>query len=315
MILPIFLFFVGLIIIYLGAKWTVNGSSNIALIMGIRPIIVGLTIVSIGTSLPELVVSLVAAINKSQDIALGNIIGSNIANIGLVLGLSAIIRPLKINRSTIKNEIPIMIGFSLLFYFLAFDNRISATDGFILFSGIFLFIGYCIYNARYNKERSEDVIHELEGSIKKKHSIKFELLLIVSGIIGIIVGARIMVDSAVFLARHFGMSDLFIGMTIVAIGTSLPELATSMVAAYQNKDEISVGNVIGSNIFNICMVIGIISIISPFTVERLILNREFLIMLAFSVLLYPLALHRMTLTRMKGVIFLLGYAGFIWITL
>ena len=315
MILPIFLFIIGLIIIYFGANWTVNGSSNIALIMGIRPIIVGLTIVSIGTSLPELVVSLVAAINKSKDIALGNIIGSNIANIGLVLGLSAIIRPLKINRSTIKNEIPIMIGFSLLFYFLAFDNQISATDGFILFSGIFLFIGYCIYNARYNKERSEDVIHELVDYIKKKHSMKFELLLIVSGIIGVIVGARIMVDSAVFLARHFGMSDLSIGMTIVAIGTSLPELATSMVAAYQKKDEISVGNVIGSNIFNICMVIGIISIISPFTVGRLILNREFLIMLAFSVLLYPFALHRMTLTRTKGVIFLAGYAGFIWISL
>ena len=315
MILSIFLFILGLIIIYLGAKWTVNGSSNIALIMGIRPIIVGLTIVSIGTSLPEFVVSIVAAINKSKDIALGNIIGSNIANIGLVLGLSAIIRPLKINRSTIKNEIPIMIGVSLLFYFLAFDNRISAVDGFILFIGIILFIGYCIHDARYNKERSEDIIHDLESPVKKKHSIKFEMLLTAFGIIGIIAGAKIMVDSAIFLARSYGMSELFIGMTIVAIGTSLPELATSMVASYQNKDEISVGNVIGSNIFNICMVIGIVSMVSPFTVEQLVLNREFLIMVAFSILLYLLVLHRMTLTRTKGVIFLSGYAGFIWITI
>lgn len=315
MTLSIFLLVVGILILYLGANWTVEGSSNIAMSLGIRPIIIGLTIVSIGTSLPELVVSVVAAINKSKDIALGNIIGSNIANIGLVLGLSAMIKPLKISRSTIKKEIPIMIGVSLLFYLLAFDKKISVVDGFILFIGIILFIIYCIYNAKHNKEQPEGIIQDLESSLGKKYSLAHELLITTAGLIGIILGAKLMVDSAVFLARSFGLSELFIGMTIVAVGTSLPELATSMAAAYKGKMEISVGNVIGSNIFNICMVIGLVSMISPFIVDQLILNREFLIMLAFSILLLPLAIHKMTLTRTKGALLFLGYGWFIWFTI
>ncbi len=315
MTLSIFLLIAGIFILYFGANWTVKGSSNIAMFLGIRPIIIGLTIVSIGTSLPELVVSVVAAINKSKDIALGNIIGSNIANIGLVLGLSAMIKSLKISRSTIKKEIPIMIGVSLSLYLLAFDKKISAVDGFILFIGIVLFIIYCIYDAKHNKEQSEGITQDLESSSKKKYSLAYELLITTVGLIGIVLGAKLMVDSAVFLARTLGLSELFIGMTIVAVGTSLPELATSMVAAYKGKMEISVGNVIGSNIFNICMVIGLVSMVSPFIVDQLILNREFLIMLAFSILLLPLAMHKMTLTRTKGVLFFLGYGWFIWFTI
>ncbi len=315
MTLSIFQFTAGIVILYLGAEWTVKGSSNIAMFLGIRPIIIGLTIVSIGTSLPELVVSVVAAINKSKDIALGNIIGSNIANIGLVLGLSAIIKPLKISTPTIKKEIPIMIGVSLLLYVLAMDNKISQMDGIILFIGIVLFIVYCVYDARHSNESGEGIAGDLNSIAKKKRSVRYELLITFVGLIGIVLGAKLMVDSAVFIARTFGLSELFIGMTIVAIGTSLPELATSMVAAYEGKMEISVGNVIGSNIFNICMVIGLVSIISPFDVDRLTLNREFLIMLAFSILVLPLAIHNKTLTRTKGMLFFFGYGWFIWFTI
>ena len=315
MALSIFLLIAGIFILFFGAEWTVKGSSNIAMFLGIRPIIIGLTIVSIGTSLPELVVSVVAAINKSKDIALGNIIGSNIANIGLVLGLSAMIKPLQISLSTIKKAIPIMIGVSLLLYFLAFDKLISPVDGFILFVGIVLFIFYCIYDAKHNTEQSKDINQDDESSEKKKYSLAHELLITIVGLVEIVLGAKLMVDSAIFIARILGLSELFIGMTIVAVGTSLPELATSMVAAYKGKMEISVGNVIGSNIFNICMVIGLVSMISPFRVDQLILNREFLIMLAFSILVLPLAMHGKTLTRAKGTLFFLGYGCFIWFTL
>ncbi|HJN01906.1 MAG: calcium/sodium antiporter [Nitrospinota bacterium] len=315
MFLSIFLFIAGIVILYFGAIWTVKGSSNIAIFLGIRPIIIGLTIVSIGTSLPELVVSVVAAINKSKDIALGNIIGSNIANIGLVLALSAIIKPLKISASTIKKEIPIMIGVSVLLYVLAMDKNINRMDGIILFIGIVLFIIYCIFDAKHSHESGESIAGDVESIGKKEYSISYELLITSAGLIGIVLGAKLMVDSAILVARTLGLSELFIGMTIVAVGTSLPELATSMVAAYKGKVEISVGNVIGSNIFNICMVIGLVSIISPFTVDQLILNREFLIMLAFSILLLLLAMHKMTLTRTKGVLFFLGYGWFIWVTI
>jgi len=315
MTFSIFLFVAGILILYFGAEWTVKGSSNIAMFLGIRPIIIGLTIVSIGTSLPELVVSVVAAINKSKDIALGNIIGSNIANIGLVLGLSAIIKPLKISTPTIKKEIPIMIGVSLLLYVLAMDRNISQMDGIILFIGIVFFIIYCVYDAKHSNESEKGNAVDLDSTGKKEHSVPHELLITTAGLIGIVLGAKLMVDSAVFIARTFGLSELFIGMTIVAVGTSLPELATSMVAAYKDKMEISVGNVIGSNIFNICMVIGLVSIVSPFDVDQVTLNREFLIMLAFSILVLPLAMHDKTLTRAKGVLFFLGYGGFIWFTI
>jgi cation:H+ antiporter len=195
------------------------------------------------------------------------------------------------------------------------DKNISQIDGIILLIGIVLFIFYCIVDAKHSNESGEGTAGDLDSTDKKEHSIPYELLITTAGLVGIVLGAKLMVDSAVFIARTFGLSELFIGMTIVAVGTSLPELATSMVAAFKGKMEISVGNVIGSNIFNICMVIGLVSIISPFVVDQLILNREFLIMLAFSVLVLPLAMHNKTLTRTKGVLFFFGYGWFIWFTI
>ena len=208
-----------------------------------------------------------------------------------------------------------MIGVSVLLYVLAMDKNINQMDGIILFIGIVLFIIYCVFDAKHSHESGEGIAGDFESIGKKEYSISYELLITSAGLIGIVLGAKLMVDSAILVARTLGLSELFIGMTIVAVGTSLPELATSMVAAYKGKMEISVGNVIGSNIFNICMVIGLVSIISPFTVDQLILNREFLIMLAFSILLLLLAKHKMTLTRTKGVLFFLGYGWFIWVTI
>jgi cation:H+ antiporter len=217
------------------------------------------------------------------------------------------------NETTIKKEIPIMVGTSVLFYLLALDKQISALDGFILIVGIILFLVYCFYVARYDKEQAKGLTQEYHIPTNKKHSVKYEVFLTMSGIIGIILGARLMVDSAISIARGFGLSELFIGMTIVAVGTSVPELATSMVAAFQKKDEISVGNVVGSNIFNIGMVVGIIAMISPFSVEEITLKREFLIMLAFSVALFLMVLQKPLLTRTRGLFLLIGYSIFIWL--
>ncbi len=313
MIKDILLFGSGLVILFYGARWLVNGASNIAIYWGIRPIIVGLTIVSFGTSLPELVVSIIAALKGAKDIALGNIIGSNIANIGLVLGLSAIIRPLHIKNQTIKKDIPIMIAVSLLLYYLAGDLIIDFFDGIILFAGIILFVTYCVYNARTDKESSKETLEDIKHCLNHNHnlSVRYELVMTIIGIGGVILGADIMVRAASSIARAVGLSELFIGMTIVAVGTSLPELATSVAAAYLKKMEISVGNVIGSNIFNICMVIGMVSIVSPLHIERLVLQREMIIMLLFSLVIFPLMLPRRLLTRTNGVFLVIGYIVFI----
>jgi len=312
MLLHIIIFLIGLTALYFGSEWLVKGSSRLAKSLHIRPIIIGVTIVAFASSAPEAVVSLVAALKKNSDIALGNILGSVIANIGLVLGISAIISPLKVQLSTIRKELPIMMGATILFYLMALNLSIGFLEGLILFVGIILFITYSVYQGLREKNKNQLVEKEYERFLKGKKDkrIKFILLSLV-GLILIIGGANLLIKSAIFIAHKLGVSELIIGITLVAVGTSMPELAISAVAAYRKEADISVGNIIGSNIFNIFFVIGAVAMIHPLSIEKNVLGFEFPAMLLFSILLIWMMKTNLTLSRTEGVILLGLYILFL----
>jgi len=339
------LFIVGITGVYFGAEWLVKGSSRLSRDLGIKPIVIGLTVVAFGTSSPELAVSLTASIKGSNDIAIGNIIGSNIANIGLVLGIAAIVLPLKVERVILKRELPLMIGISAGLYFMAIDRKIGFIDGLFLFTGIILFIGYQIYSTLNSKKESrnstcnsEDVLasassvnsscqqadssspHKKTGipeSTNEEGQTKRHLLsnivYIVIGFACLLVGSHVLVKSAIFIADSFGISEMVIGMTVVAFGTSVPEMATSVVSALKKETDICVGNVIGSNIFNILMVLGSVALVRPLNVARETLFFEFPIMLLFSLALIPMIRGRLMVNRLAGIVLVSGYLAFIFI--
>ncbi len=308
----IIIFLLGLAALYFGAEWLVKGSSRLAKSLNIRPIIIGLTIVAFGGSAPEAAVSIVAAFQKNSDIALGNILGSVIANTALVLGISAIICPLKIQLSTIRKELPIMVGAAVLFYLLALNLSIGFWEGLLLFVGIILFVTYSVYQGVREKNKNQLVEKEYEKfwTGKKHKRIQFISLVIV-GLILIVAGANLLIKSGVFIAQKLGISQLIIGMTLVALGTSLPELAISTVAAYRKEPDISAGNIIGSNIFNIFFVIGAVAMIHPLSVQKNTLSFEFPAMVLLSILLLWMMKTNLTLSRTEGVILLGLYILFL----
>lgn len=301
---------VGLVILVKGADWLVQGASSVARKKQISNMVIGLTIVSFGTSLPELVINLVSSINGNTEIAIGNVVGSNIANILLILGVSAIVYPLIIQRATIVSEIPFSIIAALLVGFLANASlfrepkmEISSIDGFIL---IFFFILFLIYIFKISKEEIAVITDDKMLSGKKS------TLMIIGGLIGLIVGGKFTVDGAVYLAGFFGMSESFIGLTIVAVGTSLPELFTSAVAAYRKEVDIAVGNVIGSNIFNIFWILGLSAIIKPLPFQTT--GNIDILMIIFSSILIIVVLplgRKGRIERWHGLVFLLCYIGYI----
>lgn len=305
MMLALLLFVAGLLLLYYGAEYLVSGSSRLAFSFGIHPLVVGMTVVAFATSTPELLVSLFAAVRGSSDIATGNIIGSNVANIGLILGAAAILNPIAVSRRTLVREIPIMILASLLLYLMAYDGLLGFGDGLVLFALLLLFLGYCVRTGRTGTVDATSADAEQPVNRGK------DLILVLIGIVGLGVGAELMVRSAVTMARFFGLSELVIGMTIVALGTSLPELAASMMSAWKGEMDISVGNVIGSNIFNVLFVLGICPMIRPLTVEPAVLKFELPYMLGLSVLLLPLLWHRQGLSRGKGGVLLAAYLVFV----
>ncbi|MFH1515285.1 MAG: calcium/sodium antiporter [bacterium] len=304
---------IGLVVLYFGAEFLVRGSKNLALGMGIRPMIVGLTVVAFGTSMPEFFVSFSSALKGASSIAVGNIVGSNICNIGLIVGLAALVRPLSVESGTLKREMPIMLVVSLLFWGLIFDGMVSRLDGMLLLSGIILFTYYLIRAARKEiKAKSE----ESGSSDSHDNSRTNNLLFAGSGIVGLVIGANFMIIGAVSLASKIGISELVIGLSIVAFGTSLPELATSMVASARGESDISLGNVLGSNIFNILFVIGFTAIIRPIPVERDVIVLQTPVMLAFSIVLLPFMILNRDINRFEGFALLSGYAIYIvWIFL
>jgi cation:H+ antiporter len=301
MLLELLLFCVGLLLLYGGAEALILGSSRLAVGLGLRPLVVGMTVVALATSMPEFLVSVLAATQGSNDLAVGNIVGSNIANIGLILGFAALLRPLPVASLILRRELPIMLAAALLLVGLCLDGRLGFGDGLLLFLLLPVFLGFCLLTAR-------EPAGEGAGGGGKTGSR--ELLLILAGIGGLGSGAELLVHSASALARALGVSELVIGLSVLALGTSLPELAASLVGALKGEMEISVGNVIGSNIFNILFVLGVCPMIRPLTIDPVLLHRELPVMLLFCLAL-PLLLGKRLLDRRRGGLLLGGYLLFL----
>jgi cation:H+ antiporter len=299
----------GLIALFIGAEGLIRGSSTLALRVGITPLVVGLTVVAFGTSTPELVVSLKAALIGNSSISLGNVVGSNIANIALILGISAIIKPLDVHANVIRREIPIMIVLSILLIVLLIDGELSLIDGIIFVAGI---VTYTIMNiSMARKEKNAEVENEFKKGLKTNFSVSVSIIIIVGGLGLMILGANLFVTSSISIAKAIGVSDAIIGLTIVAIGTSLPELITSIVASYKNESDIAIGNVVGSNIFNILGILGITAIVMPLSSAG-ISYIDFGVMLFTSLILLPLSKTGFRISRIEGIALLTGYIIYIY---
>lgn len=297
-------FIIGLVLLYAGGEIFVKGSTSIARLFGIRPLIVAATVAAFATSAPELFVGLTAAIKNSEDLAIGNLIGSCIANIALILGICSLIRPIKIERSLLRKELPILIVASFLILLICLDLYISKTEALFLLFGFCLFIYYCIKNAKGEKQ----LIEAPPQSTKLK---SFTFIALATFLL--VLGSHLLVKSAVALARYMGVSQLTIGLTIVAIGTSLPELSVSAAASIRGKHETSIGNIIGSNIFNILLIIGAVSLIRPISITLATIKFELPLMVVYSILLLPLLRTGFRLSRLEGSVLLASYAIYIWV--
>ncbi|MBN1687738.1 MAG: calcium/sodium antiporter [Candidatus Omnitrophica bacterium] len=293
----------GLACLFLGAEILIKGASRLASLLGIKPIIIGLTIVAFGTSAPEAVVSIYAALQSKPDIAMGNIVGSNIFNIAFILGVSAMVRPLKVDSLSLKREMPFVVASAVLLWVLGRDGVLGRVDGIILFSIFAIFIWVCFLNKGVNHEEKRSPVHP---NGKFLHGIQ-----IVVGLSVLVLGANLFLTGAVGLARVVGLSELIIGVTLVAAGTSLPELATSVIAAWRKQDDISIGNISGSNIFNILFIISIVAIISPLSVSQPFIARDIPVMIIISLVMLPIMKTGFIISRLEGFFLALCYVGYI----
>ncbi len=296
---------VGFVLLVKGADWFVEGASKVAEKFGIPQLVIGLTIVAIGTSLPEAAVSVSAALKGSAEITIGNILGSNILNVLLILGITAVIKPIAVQKSTVRYEIPFVILVSALLFGIGYaDNTVGRSEGMILWGLMFCYLGYLL-------EMSKKGVPLLEENPREDKSMPVwkMLVLIVLGGVMIVAGSDVAVDAATELARIFGMSERLIGLTIVAFGTSLPELVTSVTAAIKGKADIAVGNIVGSNIFNILFVVGTSALITPVAYAPAFLL-DSVVCIAAAVLLWLCVCKNKRLGRAGGVIMLLGYGGY-----
>ncbi len=310
---------IGFLMLYYGAEWLVKGSSSLAQSLGISPIVIGLTVVAFGTSAPELVVSVICSLQGQCMIAVGNVVGSNIANIALILGLSAMVQPIQSDPVVAKRDIPIMLGISLYLLLLSYNSMIGRLEGATLFAGI---IAYTFLNYYFAMKRSheryaadcvpaDDSLEEIEYVASRPKQILF----IVVGIVGVTVGAQVVVNNAIEIMKVLGVSAKFIGLTIVAFGTSLPELATSVVAAMRKEMDISIGNLVGSNVFNILSVLGVASLLNPIPIPGGFVESgllvDYLVMLFTSFLPLIMLRRDYTISRLDGFILLVCYGGYI----
>lgn len=307
------LFIIGFAALIKGADWLVAGSSSLANRLGVSAFVIGLTIVAFGTSAPELIVNILASYQGNTDLAIANIVGSNIANILLILGISAVIYPLHVKRGTVWKEIPFallaMVCVAIMANDMAIDgaavSSLSRIDGLILVSFLVIFL-YYIFGLARSSATAQSPLETIE-----RHSFTRSWLMILGGIIGLVIGGKWIVDGAIAFATSFGVSEAMIGLTVVAIGTSLPELATSAVAAWKKNTDIAVGNVVGSNIFNVFWILGISSIIKPLPLSA-DLAVDVLIGVAVTALLFfALFINReQILKRSHGIIFILLYVAY-----
>ncbi len=311
MVLYVFLFFVGLLVLYLGAEGLVQGASSIALQYGIRPVIVGLTVVALGTSMPEFLVNFFALLSGESTLAIGNIIGSNISNVALILGVCAVTLPLTINPQVLKREYPVMLAVMVLFYVCALDGVIGTLDG-ILMVVILLSLGvYVFFDAQ--RTSTATILESMEGELEAADpelSMLAKGIYVFGGMGGLALGAHLMVDNAVSIADLMGIDHVVVGLTVVAIGTSLPELAASMVGTLKQESEMTVGNVMGSNLLNVLFVVGTLSIADPIAVEAETIRLHFPIMLVFCALIVPLTWSDHQISRLEGAFLVVSFIGF-----
>lgn len=317
MLVDILLFLLGIVLIIAGANYLTEGASTLARRMGLSPLVVGLTIVAFGTSAPELIVSLMSALKGNADIAMGNVIGSNIFNILAIGGVTAVVAPITITKSTIRREIPLMLLSFLVLFFLSYDtifagtagtteNILSRGEGLTLLGFFLIFITYTFAIA---KDAPDDP--HADHTPIRTYPLWLLILFIVGGLVALVYGGDLFVSSASSIARTFGMSESFIGLTIVAAGTSLPELATSVAAALKKQPEIAVGNIVGSNIFNIFLILGVSSTITPIRIGG-VTALDFLVMIAAGLMLCSFAVlfGQRIIKRGEGAILALGFIAY-----
>ena len=310
MALQIFLLALGFLLLIKGSDWLVEGASALARKFNVSDLSIGLTIVAFGTSAPELVVNTFAAFQGHHDIVLGNIIGSNIFNIYVILGIAGIVTPLVIQSSTVSKEIPFSLFAIVLMYILANDFFISSEGTITRLDGIILLIFFSSFLYYVYKQMKANVIRQDTAHIK--FSIIKIIVLIITGLAGLIIGGRLIVVNAIYIAQAIGVSEKIIALTIVAAGTSLPELATSVVAALKKNNDIAVGNIIGSNIFNILLILGASSVISPVSYDKVFNNDIYFLTIGTIVLFIAMFTgHRKKLDRWEAAVFLLLYTGYL----
>ncbi len=314
MLLQSLIFCAGLTALYYGAEWLIKGATSLALRFGIRRLVVGLTVVALGTSMPEFLVNFFAAVSDEDALALGNIVGSNIANIALILGMSALIYPLAVQPTTLRKEYPMMILVMGVFYGMSLDGRISQIDGLILVLGLISFFIYLVLDSRTadSRRQVEEELRAFEnGEMSGRiYPVWQKVLFLLGGMIGLSLGARLMVTSAVNIADLLGISHVVVGLTVVAVGTSLPELAASVMCAVRKEPDLSVGNILGSNLLNVLFVVGLVALIRPLAVDQESIKIHFPVMLGFGLLLYPLARTNYSISRLEGGILIAGFVAY-----
>ena len=297
----------GLIGLYYGGNFLIAGASRIALSLGISRMIIGLTIVAFGTSTPELLVSLSAAFQGLSAIAVGNVVGSNIANIGLILGVTALILPIQVKAEIVRREIPFLIGTTILGLVFMLDGELGRVEGIVMLLGLAFFIWVLFFTGNGS---SEDLAGDVPDAVPAGEKRLRQILLIVGGIAMLVVGAQLLVTGSVEIARTLGIPETVIGLTLVAVGTSLPELAASVAAAIRKESDIALGNVIGSNIFNILFILGLTAVIAPIQIAPDAIQFDLFVMMGFAVFMLPIVLNRV-LSRREAFVLLAAYALYI----
>lgn len=301
---------IGLIILIVGGDYLVRGSSSIALRLHLSPLVVGLTIVAFGTSAPELVISIQSALKGSPDLAMGNVVGSNICNLALVLGLTAVIYPVKVQENSIKIDWPMTMGASILLFLVVRDQSLNFAEGIIFFIILTTYLFFIIRNSRKETMASYKEEEEIPDAPTKQ--IWKDIVFIVIGCIGLYYGSEWFVGSAKELALNLGVGERVVGLTVVALGTSLPEMVTAAVASYKGQTDLALGNLMGSNIFNILSILGITGIIKEIHVNIEIINTDIVWMLLITLMILPLMVMRREVGRVDGIILLIVYSVYIF---
>ncbi|AHF01643.1 sodium:calcium antiporter [Thiomicrospira aerophila AL3] len=315
LMLPSLLLVLGLALLVISSNYFIEGTANVALRYKVSPLIIGIVIIGFGTSSPEIIVAIIASLEGNPGLAIGNAVGSNITNIGLVLGITALLAPLVVKSSVLRREFPILLIVTGLGLALILDHRLGVLDGILMLTTLFAILGWMIYSNRNissNDPLSEDINKELEELPKLSKAKSFIYLGL--GLVFLIISARMMVWGAVEIAEYFEVPDLIIGLTIIAIGTSLPELAAAITAALKNEVDLMIGNILGSNLFNILAVLAVPAILAPSLIDIEVLKRDYPIMLLFTVAMLLVALPRKgnaTISRVEGGLLLTLFVGYL----